>query len=242
MINLRVLSALSALSFCFVTAPAAAVTQVNASLTVKSTDIGYRIRVGYNGFVNETLISGLVAHTIFTLSSVSANNRDWKFAITQVANQSLAPITASRVSIFGFDVDKTLSSASASDTIFSRVSLNGNVPQIGPRLDVCFRAGGGGGGCASGGGGGVLLGQASAPGGSFTLRFAAAVTDLKMNNFFVRYQSIAGTNAGSSGVGVATYADFAAPFPEPGIWVQMITGFGLVGVAVRRRRAGVSLA
>lgn len=208
--------------------------------SLTASDIGQRIDLRYNGFVDETLRQGLEARTIFRLDSVSGNSRTWTFSYA-VQNRFAAPVTAARVSIFGFDVDGftatnqsvALSAAAATGT-YDTVSRNGNVPQIGPTLDVCFRAGGGGGGCASGGGGGNSV-AGSFIGGTFSLTFAGAVQRILLDNFFVRYQSIADANAqGQSGVGVVDL--YAHTVPEPAVWAQLIAGFGLTGAVLRRRR------
>jgi hypothetical protein len=68
------------------------------------------------------------------------------------------------------------------------------------------------------------------------MSFASAVESLTFNNFFVRYQAIDGGGFnGASGVGLVQTVSFTDPLPEPGVWLQMIAGFGLVG-AVRRRQ------
>ncbi|MFZ4688813.1 MAG: cistern family PEP-CTERM protein [Polymorphobacter sp.] len=218
-----------------ITSPAFAVNKVDLPVTFDATDIGERAVVNYNGYVGQTKIAGLTARTIFTLSSVTNGGKDWTFAIRDVTNTSSAPITASRISIFGFDTDKTVQFASSSNTIFGTAVLDGNPPQISQNFDVCFS---GGPNCAGGGGGGILINQSAMPGGSFLLRLQLAATKLELTNFFVRYQSIAGAAGGDSGVGVSEEVVHLGvePLPEPAVWVQLITGFGLAGAVMRRRR------
>lgn len=213
---------------------AAALPLVSTPVTLFGGDIGSSFSFVYNGYINETLQSGLSARTTFRLSSVSADSKTWRFTIDELANTSSGPITGSRVSLFAFNVDPDVASTSATGT-FRRLGYDATVPQFGGSnpFDVCFRAGGGGTGCSGGGGGGVTLGN-SISSGSFVLTFAEAVNSLKLNNFVVRYQSIAGSNLGSSGVGTASYFE---PVPEPGTWMMMIAGFGLAGTVARRRRA-----
>ncbi len=231
-------------------APAMAVSQVNSPITVKAR-VGWTITANYGGFVNETAIGALKAQTVFTLDSVSADKKTWVFKITSIKNLTVAPVT-SRVSVFGFDIDddtnpgngsniSLLGTSSTTSQIFGTVSLNGNVPQIGPLLDICFRAGGGGGNCSGGGGGGVAFGDAApsiVP--TFTLKLQNAAESLTFNNFFVRYQSITGVNQGNSGVGIVQTVSFTDPLPEPGVWLQMIAGFGLVGTFRRRQQRPVA--
>lgn len=217
--------------------PALAVAQVSTPISLTAASINTSVTTSYNGFVDEGLVAGLTASTIFTLRSISGDKKAWSFDLT-LANTSSGAITASRVSIFGFDVSPELSGATGAG-IFSVVGRNANVPQIGPLLDICFRAGGGGSGCASGGGGGVEIGETYAT-GSFVLRFVQATEALLLDNFFVRYQSIAGTDRGTSGVGVDDLQSDGngSVVPEPATWAMLVIGFGAVG-AVRRRRRGV---
>lgn len=220
--------------------PALAVSQVSTPITLSAADIGHGVKLTYNGFIDETATSGLRAGTGFRLDSVTNGGRSWTFTY-RVQNLFMAPVTASRVSIFGFDVDgysssnlvRSLGTASATGT-YNVVARNGNVPQIGPKLDVCFRAGGGGGNCANGGGGGISAANSFTQ-GTFTLNFASAVQRIMLDNFFVRYQSVTTANgSGLSGVGVVD--TFQAVVPEPGVWAQLIAGFGLIGAVQRRRR------
>lgn len=227
-------------TFVGISQPALAVTQVSTPITLLATDIGHGVKLTYNGFINETATPGLRAATGFRLDSVTNGGRSWTFTY-RVQNLFTAPTTASRVSIFGFDVDgytsnnllRSLATASATG-VYQTVARNGNVPQIGPTLDVCFRAGGGGGNCANGGGGGISAANSFTQ-GTFTLNFASAVQRIMLDNFFVRYQSVTTANGiGLSGVGVVD--TFQAVVPEPGVWAQLIAGFGLIGAVQRRRR------
>lgn len=219
-----------------IAAPAFAVAQVSSPATFTAGSIGTSVTRSYNGFVEEELVAGLLATTIFTLRSVSADRRSWTFD-AGVSNTSSGAITASRVSIFGFDVSQAIDRASAAG-VFATVGTDGNVPQIGPTLDVCFRAGGGGSGCANGGGGGVMLGESYSE-GRFVLRFSEATEAVTLNNFFVRYQSIEGTARGDSGVGVddlQPVGGVAGVVPETATWAMLIIGLGIVGAARRRRQ------
>jgi hypothetical protein len=221
---------------------AASITQINSPITVKAR-IGWTITVNYGGFVDEQLIPGLKAQTIYTLQSVSHDKKTWTFDMTSIKNLSVAPVT-SRVSVFGFDIDDDtnpnnvsgitlLNTSSTTSSIFSSVSLNSNVPQVG-LIDICFTANNN---CAGGGGNGVRVGDAApviTP--TFTLKLQNAANSLTFNNFFVRYQSITNVNQGDSGVGLVEMVSFVDPLPEPGTWLQMIAGFGLIGVLLRRQR------
>lgn len=235
-----------ALLLGMVAAPASAsVALVNSPITVKAR-VGWTITANYGGFVNEAPISALQSQTIFTLSSVSLDQKTWVFDLTRLQNNTTLPVI-SRISAYGFDIDAfslagssvARTSTTTTSTIFSNIS-SGQIPQISPLApaDVCFRAGGGGTNCTNGGGGGVF---ATTPAPlvtpTFTMTFASAVDRLTFNNFFVRYQTVDGGGFnGASGVGLVETISFMDPLPEPGVWVQMIAGFGLAGAAMRRRR------
>lgn len=215
-----------------VAAPAsAALSLVSTPVTLLNTDTGSTFGFNFNGFIDETLQTGLSAKAVFRLSSVSGDNKTWNFAIDELSNTSSAPITGSRVSLFAFNVDKAIVDASATGD-FSDIGLSATVPQFGgSQFSICYKAGGGGGGCSGGGGGGVDIGDTYS-GGTFSMEFANAVQSLRLDNFVVRYQSIDGPQfRGESGVGVVTGV------PEPDSWAMLIAGFGLAGAMARRKRA-----
>lgn len=222
-------------------APAFAVAQVSSPASFTAASVDTSLTTTYNGFVEEGLVAGLTSTTVFTLTSISGDKRTWEFDLS-VSNTSSGAITASRVSGFGFNVSPGLSGASG-EGLFDVVGRNGNVPQIGD-VSVCFRAGGGGNNCAGGGGNGVDIGQTYSD-GSFVLRFAQATESLILDNFYVRYQSIAGTDRGTSGVGVddlQSDGSGSGAVPEPGTWAMLIAGFGVVGAARRRQRGRAMVA
>jgi len=203
---------------CMAAAPATAVTV----LSWNSTDLGVTQSADFNGIVEGVVTPGLTASIDYTLQSVAANT--WTFAYS-VENTSSAPITASRVSVFGFDVTPDISTSTSTGE-YDNFTANGNVPQIGVR-EACYSQVN----CAGGGGGGATLGQTLD--GTFTLTFAGAETDLSLENLFVRYQSIDGPGLdGDSGTGVSD----GAVIPEPGTWLVMILGFGAVGTMLRSAR------
>ena len=69
--------------------------------------------------------------------------------------------------------------------------------------------------------------------GSFTLTYGSNVSDLTLQDFYVRYQGLTGLN----GIGSATGREVVTPpVPEPSTWAMMLFGFGALGFAMRRRR------
>ncbi len=207
------------------------------SATLSSSDTGSSFNVTYDGFTGGGLIDGLTAGIMFTLTGVTPTSFTFDYA---VANTSTAPITGSRVSGFGFNVDPTISGASSTGT-FATVGKDANVPNIGT-VDVCFKGGGGTNSCAGGGGGGVSLGDGPAT-GSLTLIFASPLDTITLSDFFTRYQSIAGAGGVTSAVGsgtVGTPGGTPAPVPEPSL--MLLFGSGALALAFYRRRRASGVA
>ena len=203
-------------------ADAALVVNPNGSITVSGA-AGGSTTINLDGFGGDpaVVIPGLTSTLKITFNGFSGNTATFSY---EVANTSSAPITASRVSIFGFNTNPDISGGSATGTFASVNAGSGNVPNFG-NVEVCF----GGSNCAGGGGGGVNLGSTGT--GTFTLNFGSALTELTLSNFYVRYQSIAGAGNTTSAIGRQT-----PPVPEPGTWAMMLVGFGAVGFAMRRGR------
>ena len=203
------------------------------NLNFTSASIGQIRSFNFNAFTDDYLgaalpLPGLSARLRLNLTGISGNT--WSFAYS-VANTSFAPISTSRVSVFGFDVSPRLQSATATGE-FSSVG-SGNVPLGRSDSDVCFRTGGGG-QCAGGGGGGVTIGEAAST-GVFKLIFAAPTSSVMLNDLFVRYQSLNSQSLRireASGVGDVV----GGTVPEPTTWAMLIVGFGAVGGALRRQR------
>ena len=210
----------------------AALVLTPTSASLGAGDVGSSFTINYNGNTNGTILDGLTATGIFSLASVTNAGKTFVFNYS-IDNTSTLPVSASRISIFGFNTDPNITSASATG-LFSGGLGSGNVPNGQPNVDVCFRAGGGGGGCTGGGGGGELIADTAAT-GTFTLNFSNAPTTLALDNFYIRYQSLAtSANPAESASGLGTVVTGAVP--EPATWGMMILGFGLVGASMRYRR------
>lgn len=204
------------------------------AIVLDSGDVGSSFTVGFDGFDGSGTIAGLRGSAIFTLTSLTSNSYTFGYTIN---NTSISPLTSSRISGFGFNTDPNISGASSTGA-YNIVGTTSNVPNIGT-VDVCFKDGGGTSNCAGGGGGGVTLGSTGS--GSLTLSFASALTSLNISDFFVRYQSITGTNANtpSSAVGSGTISTSGGstggvPVPEPGMLGLFM--LGAAGLWFRRRR------
>jgi len=202
-------------------------------ITFSSANIGQSYTLGYNGFADGTTIDGLTAQTSFTLTGISGNDYTFDYS---VSNTSADPITASRVSSFAFNADPNIASATSTGA-FSYTTLASTYPNGIGTVDVCFKDAQTG-SCAGGGSGGLLLGETGT--GSFTLGFSQPVSSLTLSDFFVRYQSIDGTNnppSSASGSGTVTSTSSGGTsVPEPGM--VGLFGLGLIGLAVMRRRRG----
>lgn len=216
---------------CLTGLPAVATTWTSAQ-----TGAAFMQSVSFNGIIDGTVQDGLTGTVEYTLNSVVGNL--WTFAYT-LSNTSSAPVTASRISLFGFDVDPDALSSSSLSGIFDVVG-SGQVPQpnLHPdgSLEFCYLTDGQGNNCTGGGGGGVLIGNNTS--GTFNLLFGAPPGAVTFSNHLVRYQSIDAPGVdGGSAIGLPT-----APIPEPATWALMITGFGLAGVMIRRARRQGALA
>jgi hypothetical protein len=192
-------------------------TPVYADFILNPTQVGQSGVVTFNGVVEGNVQPGLSASITYTLNSVNLASNLWTFGYS-LTNTSSAPITASRVSTFGFSTDPNFDAANyLSGLVFTSVS-SGNVPQH-TAVEFCLTAGPN---CAGGGGGGVALGASTT--GSFSLDFAGIATNatqIDFSDLYVRYQSIVGSAFGDSGTG----------FPGPGVTPFCLTPpCGSVGV------------
>ena len=193
--------------------------------------VGDQFVIDFNGFnTTNGAIPGLSAEVTYTLTGFSGNSATFSYIVD---NTSTAPVTSSRISTFGFNVDPNFTSVgTVTGAVFPGVS-NGNLPDALPNVEFCLTAGPN---CTGGGGGGVNLADPNAV-GTFVLNFAAQPASVTFSDVYVRYQSINAPGIeGGSGVGIPTNG----VVPEPATWAMMLTGFfgmGSVLRAQRRRRA-----
>ncbi|MCC5607977.1 cistern family PEP-CTERM protein [Nostoc sp. CHAB 5834] len=185
------------------------------SVTVTTTDINKSFEINFDGNVDTKDVGGLSSKAIFTFLGFTkvSNNIEAKFEIS-LSNTSSNGIT-SRTSALGFDVDKTLLGVGSTDgsgnTRVSGLFSNdreGAFPNQFGNVDVCFTKGNT---CQGGQSGGVSTGSLAAT-FSPILAFTGNVTSFTLSNLGVRYQSITGTNLGTSGTGEGFYV---APPPPP---------------------------
>ena len=200
-------------------------------LTWTNGDVGVTKTLDFNGF-EDSVIAGLTAEIDYKLTGITAGGKTWTFAY-DIDNTSTAPVTGSRISGFGFNVDPNVSSKSATGVLNHTDS--GNVPMIGSR-EVCIT----GNNCAGGGGAGVTFGNTGL--GTFTLNFSSAKTSLSLSDFYVRYQAVNAPGY-SNASAVGTVVDrVKGGVPEPATWAMMMVGFFAIGSALRSSRRRLALA
>ena len=201
------------------------------SVLINSSNIGYNFTVDYTGLVNGSTTNLLGGLSTITFNGLSNNGLTYNFGYSVTNDSSVS----SRLTAFGFDVDPNVNSATSTGT-FSSASLSNNFPQVGT-IDVCFEADANG-NCTGGSGG---LNKDQTGSGTFALTFAQVMQSVSLSDFTTRFQSINPTiNGGNSGVGIGAVVGGGGgqpiTAPEPGTWLMMLGGFGLVGFAMRRRR------
>lgn len=213
----------------------------NAAVVISGTTVavGGSKTIYFNGFDSPggtPVIAGLTSTLTLTLLAQTPSellNSIFRFSY-DLYNSSSAPVTQSRVSGFGFEVDPNLSTAKGNANgitgTYDHTALNPNqFPNSNINLDVCFNDANSPQGCNGGGSGGAFRGEHAT--GQLTLDFIGAnVTEVSLSNFLVRYQSITGVGT-SSAIGQQVPA-----VPESATWAMMLVGFGFLGTAMRRKR------
>lgn len=217
-------------AFSFGTASAA------TTLSWAAADTGVGYTQNFNGFIGSpetpTVITGLTSQITYKLSAVGNMGKTWTFAY-DIANTSAAPTTASRISSFGFDIGAKPKSAVSTGAYAFADAPGPNIPNGIGKVDVCFAAVSAG--TCTGNGGGLTFGQSGS--GTFTLTFASGQSQLDLSSFYVRYQAVAPDTISNSASGVPVVVGTpTSAVPEPATWAMMITGFGLAGTTIRRRR------
>lgn len=207
-----------------------------AAVVINSANTGYSFSYDYAGQVNGSSTTQISALADFTFTGVSNNGLTYNFSYS-LLNDS---VVDSRIRSFGFDTSGTVTSLSSTG-VYAYTQQNGQFPEGLGNRDLCFIATGNG--QCNGGQGGLTSNPDQSGGGTFAITFSQVMEAVTFDNFAVRFQSInPGLNGGgTSGVGIGALVSGGSPgaVPEPGTWLMMIVGFGLVGASLRQRRIGM---
>lgn len=211
----------------------------SAAVVINSASSGYNFSMDYAGYVAEAWTDQVSAFADFTFDGVTNNGRTYNFSYS-MTNDS---IVDSRIRSFGLDTSGTVTSLSATGA-YRYTDLDGQFPVGLGRLDLCFTATGNG--SCTGGPGGLSSNPDESGTGTFAITFANVMQSVTFDNFAVRFQSInPKVNGSSSGVGIGSLVSGGggSPItaPEPGTWLMLLVGFGLVGHMLRRRGAPMPL-
>ncbi|WP_156256245.1 cistern family PEP-CTERM protein [Sandarakinorhabdus oryzae] len=233
----------AAVAAAFVAAPALAVVPlVDSPITVTSADVGKSFTYNYNGIGGDpsAVLPGLKSAITFTLTGVAGNV--WSFSAA-IDNTLSDPGTGGRIVSWGFDGNPEIVGATPLVGPFGTAVINAGFPQIGGQttIDFCLTANNN---CQGGGGGGLAAGTTGNQ--TFNLLFTNNPTNsVIFNHFIVRYQSITGQGRVTSGIGLGTggggFDGEGGGVPEPATWAMLLSGFGMVGFAARRRRGLASV-
>jgi hypothetical protein len=207
----------------------------SAAVVINSANSGYDFSYDFTGQVNGSSTSQISASADFTFTGLSNNGLTYNFSYS-LLNDS---IVDSRIRSFGFDTSGTVASLNSTGA-YGYIQEDGQFPEGLGRRDVCFIATGNG--QCNGGQGGLESNPDEQGGGTFAITFSQVMESVTFDNFAVRFQSInPGLNGGgTSGVGIGSLAGGGgSPItaPEPGTWLMLLVGFGLVGHMLRRRGA-----
>lgn len=201
------------------------------AVIVNSGNTGYSFTVDYVGQVGGNTTPSVSALGTFTFNGVTNGGKTYNFGYS-FNNDST---TTARLSGFAFNTNPNPTGANVTGA-FNNSYLSGNYPEGYSTVDVCFTDGGGS--CAGGGSGGFFQGNTGT--GNFSLTFAEVMNSVSFDSFVTRFQSISGVSGGTSGIGLGSVVQGNTPItaPEPATWAMMLIGFGAIGYALRRRRAG----
>lgn len=205
---------------------AGAALPADAAVIVNSANTGYNFTVDYVGQVNGVTTPSVSALGTFTYTGLSNNGLTYNFNYSLLNDST----QTARLSGFGFNTTPNPTSASVTGA-FNNSYIGGNYPEGYGTTDFCFTDSGGS--CAGGGNGG-FYGSSNPGTGSFAITFGQTMASVSFDNFVTRFQSIG--QQGNSGIGIGSLVSGGTiTAPEPGTWLTMLVGFGLVGGAMRQR-------
>lgn len=210
------------------------VAPASAAVIINAADSGYSFSYDFTGKVNGSSTNQVSAFADFTFTGLSNNGLTYNFTYS-LLNDS---IVDSRIRSFGFDTTGTVTSLSSTG-IYGYTRTNGQFPEGLGRRDLCFIATSNG--QCNGGSGGLESNPDEQGGGTFAITFSQVMESVTFDNFAVRFQSInPKVNGSTSGVGLGSLASGGGgnpvTAPEPGTWLMLLVGFGLVGHMLRQQR------
>jgi hypothetical protein len=179
-------------------------------------DIGKKFQFNFDGSVATQNVSGLTSTAWLTLKNFTGDTANFDVVLDNTSSNGIN----SRTSGLGFNVYTNLLSTNKLDLssgktnvsgLFSNAVLNGAFPNQFGDMDVCLTDGNT---CQGGQNGGVKTND-GLKNFSFSLAFNKTVDSFALGNFGVRYQSIEGTNLGTSGTGQGNYYQPKDKKPSP---------------------------
>lgn len=207
------------------------------AVIINSANTGYSFNIDYVGQVGGNTTPEVSALGTFTFNGVTNGGLTYNFGYSLLNDST----TTARLTGFAFDTNPNPTNATVTGA-FTNANLSGNYPEGFGTVDVCFNSGGGS--CAGGGNGGFFDGSTGT--GTFALTFAQVMESVSLDSFVTRFQSINGVSGGTSGIGIGSVVQGGGggggdpiTAPEPGTWMMMLVGFGLVGLTLRGRRRAV---
>lgn len=205
-------------------------------VTVDKDDVGLNFVVDYAALADGDYTSKLSALADFTFTGVTNSGLTYNFDYS-ITNDSSRK---SRIRAFGFDTTGDVTDLDSTGT-FTYQYENASFPEGVGTMDACFAAGSG---CTNHSSGGIARNDTGS--GSFAITFANVMESVDLDRFALKFVGVnPKVNGQNWGVGLGSVASLtpgagANPpdpitAPEPGTWLMMLGGFGLVGHALRRR-------
>lgn len=213
-------------------------------VTVDKDDVGLNFVVDFSGKVADNYTSQLSALGSFTFTGASNANKTFSFDYTLTNDSNYN----SRIRAFGFDTQTPTPNPSTIDGItgftnqFTNVAFIENVGT----MDMCFAMATNTSCTQHNTGPGIDKGQSM--NGSFSITFANTMESIDFNHFALKFLSVNPTISGQDwGAGLGQIVSVTPPSqpivaPEPGTWLMLLGGFGMIGYSLRRReRRGIAL-
>lgn len=208
----------------------------SAAVIINSTNSGYNFSYDFVGQVNGSSTTQVSALADFTFTGVSNNGLTYNFSYSLLNDSAVA----SRIRSFGFDTTGTVASLGSTGS-YAYTQTGGQFPEGLGNRDLCFIATSNG--QCNGGPGGLTSNPDQTGSGTFAITFANVMESVTFDNFAVRFQSInPSINGSTSGVGLGSLVGGGGgggnpiTAPEPGTWLMLLVGFGLVGHTLRQQR------